>query len=125
MRKPENNPHTILVVDDNAVLRMHSAELLKEAGYLVVEAPDVATALSHLASRPEIRLLFTDVQMPGGNDGLFLVQKVREQWPHVLLLITSGGAKVSDESIPHEARFLTKPYSDREVVGHIAAMISG
>jgi CheY-like chemotaxis protein len=113
----------ILVVDDNGVLRMHAAELLKEAGYDVLEAADTETAVGFLETRSDIRLLFTDVQLPAGRDGLSLAQQVKEQWPKVLLLITSGGPKVSDESIPHEARFLTKPYSNREVLGHVDAMI--
>lgn len=113
----------ILVVDDNAVLRMHAAELLKEAGYDVLEAADTEVAVGLLESRRDIRLLFTDVQLPAGRDGLSLAQQVKEQWPKVLLLITSGGPKVMDESIPHEARFLTKPYSNREVLGHVEAMI--
>ena len=113
----------ILVVDDNGVLRMHAAELLKEAGYEVLEAGDTATALGFLETRSDIRLLFTDVQLSAGRDGLSLAQQVREQWPDILLLITSGGAKIMDESIPHEARFLTKPYSNREVLGHVDAMI--
>lgn len=113
----------ILVVDDNAVLRMHAAELLKEAGYDVLEAGDTEVAVSLLETRRDIRLLFTDVQLPAGRDGLSLAQQVKEQWPNVLLLITSGGPKVMDESIPHEARFLTKPYSNREVLGHVEAMI--
>lgn len=113
----------ILVVDDNGVLRMHAAELLKEAGYDVLEAPDSETAVGLLETRTDIRLLFTDVQLPAGRDGLSLAQQVKKQWPDVLLLITSGGPKVMDEAIPHDARFLTKPYSNREVLGHVEAMI--
>jgi CheY-like chemotaxis protein len=113
----------ILVVDDNGVLRMHAAELLKEAGYEVLEAADTEAAVGFLEARSDIKLLFTDVQLPAGRDGLSLAQQVTRQWPDVLLLITSGGPKIADESIPHDARFLTKPYSNREVLGHIDAMI--
>lgn len=114
---------TILVVDDNGVLRMHAAELLRDAGYGVVEAGDAAAATEILEVQPSIRLLFTDVQMPGGRDGLSLAQQVRKRWPSMQLLITSGGAKIMDESIPPEARFLTKPYSDWQVLGHVRAMM--
>ncbi len=123
MNAPALPPATILVVDDNGVLRMHAAELLREAGYKVVEAGDAAAAIEVLEQRPEVRLLFTDVQMPGGKDGLSLAQQVRKRWPDMHLLITSGGSKIADESIPHEARFLTKPYSDWQVLGHVKAMI--
>ena len=103
---------------------MHAAELLREAGYGVVEAPDTSAALSILEERTDISLLFTDVQLPTGKDGLALAEQVRRRWPDILLLITSGGPKVMDEKIPHEGRFITKPYSDREVLGHVAAMIA-
>ncbi len=113
---------TILVVDDNAVLRMHATELLREAGYKVVEAGDAAAATAILEAQPGIRLLFTDVQMPGAADGLSLAQQVSRRWPATRLLITSGGSKILDESLPQDARFITKPYSDWQVLGHIKAM---
>ena len=114
----------ILVVDDNAILRMHAAELLRDAGYGVVEAPDTNVALTILEGRSDIRLLFTDVQLPTSSDGLALAEQVQRRWPKILLLITSGGPKVMDEKIPRDGRFLTKPYSDREVLGHVGAMIA-
>ena len=89
----------------------------------MLEAADTEAAVGYLEARSDIRLLFTDVQLPAGRDGLSLAQQVKEQWPGVLLLITSGGPKVLDESLPNEARFLTKPYSNREVLGHVEAMI--
>lgn len=116
-------PTTLLVVDDNGVLRMHAAELLREAGYKVIEAGSAAAATEILEGNPDIRLLFTDVQMPGAEDGLSLAQQVKKRWPAMRLLITSGGSKIMDESLPHDARFLTKPYSDWQVLGHVKAMI--
>ncbi len=121
-----NNPSssaTILVVDDNGVLRMHAAEILREAGFAVVEAGDAAAATRILEARTDISILFTDVQMPGGADGLSLAQQVKQRWPTMRLLITSGGAKIMDENIPEDARFLTKPYTDWQILGHVRAMI--
>lgn len=63
-------------------------------------------------------------QLPLGRDGLSPARKVTDLWQDVLLLITSGGLKILDEDIPHEARFLTKPYSDRELLRHMEAMIA-
>lgn len=123
MSAPTIPPATILVVDDNGVLRMHAAELLREAGYKVVEAGDAAAALGILQDRADVRLIFTDVQMPGAEDGLSLAQQVKQRWPAMRLLITSGGSKIMDESLPDDARFLTKPYSDWQVLGHVKAMI--
>lgn len=116
--------HTILVVDDDGVLRMYAAEILRDAGYEVIEAADTAAAMATLEARTDIRLLFTDVQLPPGRDGLSLARQVTDLWPDVLLLITSGGPKILDDDVPHEARFITKPYSDRQLLGHIEAMIA-
>lgn len=116
-------PHVVLVVDDEALLRMHAADLLEGAGYRVIEAADAASALQILEARPEIRVLFTDVQMPGEDDGLALAQKVYERWPHVLLLVTSGGIELTHEDIPDDGRFVAKPY-DAEVVDHVAGLIA-
>ena len=123
MDEPEQAP-TILVVDDDALQRMHASDLLLGAGYKVVEAENAEAALNILRDQPEVRLLFTDVQMPPGCDGLELAQQVHQRWPNVRLLITSGGVNVTDPDIPDRGRFVPKPYGDREVLGHVEGLIT-
>ncbi len=89
----------------------------------MVEADDAATALRILEGREDVRLLFTDVQMPGAIDGLDLVRQVHERWPNVLLLVTSGGVTVANGDIPDDGRFVAKPYCEGDLLGHVSDMI--
>ena len=91
MTQKESVDHpTILVAEDNALLRLNTFELLEEHGYTVVEAGNSEEALKVLESRNDVRLLFTDIQMPPGVDGLELAREVHKRWPKVILFITSG-----------------------------------
>jgi len=107
----------VLVVEDEALLRIYAADLLEEAGFEVVEAASAEAALELMARRPHIRVLFTDIQLPGALDGLELAHKVHEEWPHVRFLVTSGGREPS--LIPGRGHFLPKPYTRDEVVREI------
>jgi two-component system, response regulator PdtaR len=71
----------ILVVEDNELLRLHAAGLLEENGFGVVEAANADAALKLLETRDDVRLLFTDIQMPGSCDGMDLARKVHARWP--------------------------------------------
>jgi CheY-like chemotaxis protein len=119
----EKEMPVVLVVDDEALLRWHAADLLSSAGYQVVEADDAATALQIMEGRSDVRLLFTDVQMPGQN-GLDLAKEVHQRWPNVLLLVTSGGIQVADEDIPDHGRFVAKPYAETDLLNQVDDLIA-
>jgi len=113
----------VLVVEDEELLRLHATDLLEDAGFKAIEAKDAADALQVMKSRPDVRVLFTDVQMPGPLDGMDLARKVHEQWPNVLLLITSGNTRPSRVAIPNHGHFLAKPYRAKDVLGEIDALL--
>jgi CheY-like chemotaxis protein len=119
-----NTPPVILVVDDEALLRLRAADLLEDAGYHVVEAADAAAALEILEDRPDVRLLFTDIQMPGDLDGMQLAAKVHERWPEVLLIVTSGRLHLADQEIPDHGRFVGKPYQDHVLLRQVGSLIA-
>lgn len=102
---------TVLVVEDEALIRMHSAELIRDLGFEVIEAVDADEAVSLLESVPGIKVVFTDIQMPGSMDGLVLAAVVRDRWPPIALLITSGKVSPRTIDMPTGARFISKPYS--------------
>ena len=118
-----NNNSTVLVVEDEALLRLCAAGTLEDSGFHVLEAGDASEALWLLESHPEIRVLFTDVQMPGKYDGLQLAQLVHEHWPRVVLLVTSGGRNLSDKDVADHGKFIAKPYSPRQVVEGIEGLM--
>jgi two-component system, response regulator PdtaR len=105
----------VLVVEDEALVRMNSADLIRDLGFEVIEAIDADHAVSLLESVPEITVLFTDIQMPGSMDGLRLAAVVRDRWPPIALLITSGQQCPPTVTLPTGARFIPKPYSPWEL----------
>ena len=114
-------PPMILVVDDEAILRMNAVDILNDAGFATCEAGGAEEAMAKLESQPEITVLFTDINMPGPYDGLELARRVHARRPDIQLIITSGRRAPAAAEMPDEGRFLTKPY-DAEM---LAAMING
>src|SRR4051812_50008510 len=80
----------ILVVEDDALLRLDAVELVKEAGLIAVEAANADEAILILECRADITVIFTDIDMPGSMDGLKLAHAVRHRWPPVKIIIVSG-----------------------------------
>ena len=77
-----------------------------------------------LESRQEIRIVFTDINMPGSMDGLALAQAVRRCWPSVELMLTSAYALVRDDDIPERGLFFGKPYEPTELVRMVRSLVS-
>jgi len=105
---------TILVVDDEEEVRRHSASLLTELGYRVLEAVDGHTALDVLRRHSEISLLFTDVGLPGGMNGRQLADEAQRRIPLLKVLFTSGYAKaaiVHDGRLDAGVQLVTKPFT--------------
>ena len=111
MSDNSTTPSLILVVDDEALLRLLATDTLEDNGFRVVEAEDATEALRILAERPDVRVLFTDINMPGALDGMELAREVHARWPAIKLVITSGRQRPSDDEIPDSGRFIAKPYS--------------
>ena len=118
-----SRPTLVLVVDDEPLVRMLGAEVLEDAGFLVVEAGNAAEALQKLESHPDVRVLFTDVNMPGEMDGIALAQLAKERRPDIRLLIASGQASPTQEELPNGSEFLRKPWSPGVVVDHVRRLL--
>lgn len=103
--------HTILVVEDEPLVRMDAVSMLEDGGYDVVEAADAEQALTQLERRPDVDTLFTDVNMPGEMDGCALAYAVIALRPDMRLFITSGAGVPEDGDCPAESTFLPKPYT--------------
>jgi CheY-like chemotaxis protein len=115
----------VLVVEDNAIIRMGAVDNLSSAGFEVLEATNADEAISILESRPDIHLVFTDVEMPGSMDGLKLAHYIRGRWPPVKLILVSGMVDVEEGDLPAEARFFPKPYDDRAILKAMNHMLFG
>ncbi|MFI0849087.1 response regulator [Mesorhizobium sp. IMUNJ 23232] len=113
----------VLVVDDEMMLRLYASDLLEEKGFSVIEASNADEALKRLEEYPGIRLLFTDVNMPGELDGLDLAHEVHRRWPHVLLVVTSGKAELGSADLPDDGRFIPKPYDEEALIAEVKGLI--
>jgi CheY-like chemotaxis protein len=102
---------TILVVEDESLVRMSVVSILEDGGYDVVEAANAQQALAQLDSRPDVDTLFTDINMPGHMDGCALAYAVIALRPDVRLLITSGRGMPDNGACPAESTFVPKPYT--------------
>jgi CheY-like chemotaxis protein len=101
----------ILVVEDEFLIRIDSVDMIRDFGFEVIEATDADEAIALLESIAGIKVVFTDIQMPGSMDGLKLAAAVRDRWPPVALLITSGKVRPPRDDMPAGAQFLPTPYS--------------
>jgi DNA-binding NtrC family response regulator len=115
---PPRKP-VVLVVEDETLLLFYATEFIEAAGFEVLSAANADEAITLLNTRADIRVVFTDVDMPGTMDGLKLAQAVRERWPPVELIVTSGHVEVPKDKLPARGRFFSKPYDPEEVVATI------
>jgi CheY-like chemotaxis protein len=122
-RNALNSKAGILVVEDEALIRLWVADLLEENGFSVLEAENAEAALKVLESRPDVKLLFTDVQMPGSLNGLELAREVHARSPHILLVITSGRERPTRAEIPDDGRFVAKLYSGKNLLGQVSDLL--
>ena len=106
----------VLVVEDEPILRMNAIDMVEEAGFEAIEAADATQAIEILERRLDIRLVFTDIDMPRGIDGMKLAALIHTRWPPIEIILTSGHVDTSDVELPERSLFFAKPYHERDVV---------
>ena len=102
----------VLVVEDEPLVRMHAVRIVQDAGLIAIAAANADEAIQILHDRSDIRIVFTDIDMPGSMDGLKLAHAIRDRWPPVELILTSGHVDVSDADLPERGCFFAKPYDE-------------
>ena len=113
---------TVLVVDDEAMVRAPIAEYLRDCGYHVLEADDARQAMSLVETPGQVDLVFSDVRMPGELDGAGLAHWIRSHHPEVPVLLTSGYSAASSH-LPREVGLIEKPYTQGQVLRRIQALL--
>ena len=106
----------VMIVEDHPLIRMTGVDIFEDAGYEVVEAESADDAIAILEGSSDVRLMFSDVDMPGCMDGVALAEFVHARWPDIRLIITSGHHQIADADLPDDGRFVPKPYSSGAVV---------
>ena len=124
---PQGQGETILVVEDDADVRLFAVSALRSLGYDSRQAGEAETALQMLETMPEIALLFTDIVLPGGMDGVGLATETHRRYPGLPILFTSGYTEhtlVGGGQIVEGVEVLTKPYRKVELAGKLRALLN-
>jgi CheY-like chemotaxis protein len=114
----------VLIVEDEPLVRIGTISPIEDAGFIVYEAASADEAIYLLERHREIRLIFTDIHMPGSMDGLKLAHYVRGRWPPVKIIVTSGRMKARGEDLPSDAVFIGKPYRIKDIAQKISEMLA-
>lgn len=115
----------VLVVEDEAIIRMTLVDALEDAGFVTVEAGHAQAAVARFADRLDIAAVVTDLRMPGAMDGLGLARWMCSHAAQVPIIITSGFASLPDTADlnPCIMRVVTKPYDPARVAGWVAELL--
>jgi CheY-like chemotaxis protein len=106
----------VLVVEDEPLMLMDAVDLVTEAGFEAIGTKNADDAIRILESRDDIRIVFTDVNMPGSMDGIKLAHAVRHRWPPIEIIVTSGLTLANvEELLPERGVFFPKPYTPAQV----------
>ena len=123
-RRPILDPPTVLLVEDEPLVRATQVDILQEAGFWVLEAQDADEAFEILKRRVGVKVVLTDVDMPGSLDGFEFSRLVAQGWPEVGVLVISGKAFPDEGDLPPSAVFLPKPIRPDALTAQIAALMT-
>jgi two-component system, response regulator PdtaR len=112
---------TILLVEDEVVVRMMITDQLREAGYSVIEAVNAHEATEVLRSSANIEVVISDIQMPGSMDGIGLARMIRSEYPEIKIILASGQSTAMD--CADYDGFFQKPYDSAKIIRHIKALL--
>lgn len=114
--------NSILIVEDEAIIRFELVDFFEDAGYHVFEAESADQAIAILDRHDRIRVVLTDIDMPGSMNGLRLAHYIRERYPPTLLLLVSGRVTVPEAELPTHSAFLSKPFDPARLMRTIDEM---
>jgi DNA-binding NtrC family response regulator len=100
----------VLIAQEEFVLRMDVVETFEAAGFKVFQVGSAEEAVVVLQREPTIRVVFTDIDLPGRMDGLTLAHYVRHRWPPTILLVSAGRPVLDAVGLPSKTEFVLKPY---------------
>jgi CheY-like chemotaxis protein len=118
-------PATILVVEDEILVRLAVGDFLRECGYRVVEAFNGEEAQKVLKAGEPVEILFSDVDLGKGINGFVLASWVRQNYPGVRILLTSAVERMAQDATHLcDGPLLQKPYEHSLLADHIKRLLS-
>ena len=119
----KKSPHVVLVVEHDELLKSITADIMKNAGFVVLRASNADEAVAILEARSDIALLFTGITMPSSMNGLSLAHMVAERWPTVKIVIASSQIRLVAPGLPKNSSFFLKPYNAERMISEIRLLI--
>ena len=118
-------PATILLIEDEFLIRDYVGDCLEDAGFSVLRAGDGATALRYFEAGHRIDLVFTDITLPGDLDGFAIAKRIRARHPALPIVLTSGGhnAGMAKGQCPDEP-FYSKPYDIGQLISFLRKLLA-
>jgi two-component system, response regulator PdtaR len=113
----------VLLVEDEPLVRELEIDVLQDAGFRVLEARTADEAFDMLRGRPDVRIVFTDVDMPGSLNGFEFARLVHQGWPEVAILVSSGKMQPTEGDLPEGAAFIAKPYRPDVLVEQLQKLV--
>ncbi|WJR66461.1 response regulator [Neorhizobium sp. CSC1952] len=113
----------VLIVEDEPLIRFTTLDALEEVGHVVLEAANADEAMVLFRNRPDINIVFTDVNMAGSMDGIQLARRIRAIRPSVGIIITSGVVNLDPMLLPANTVFLPKPYQHEKLLTSIHELL--
>ena len=117
-----NKPTIVLVVEDEPMLMLMAGTMVEDAGLKPLTRRMPTKPSRSWRRATDIRIVFTDVDMPGSMDGIKLAAAVRDRWPPISIIVVSGHRDVALSELPDGARFFGKPYDEQRVVETLIKM---
>lgn len=108
--------HPVLVIEDEPILRIDALDMVDQAGFEAVEAMSVDDAIHILETRPDIRIVYMDLDMPRGIKGIELAARIRDRWPPIEIVLTAAYFTEQDLTLPARAEFYPKPVQRDDVI---------
>jgi CheY-like chemotaxis protein len=113
----------VLIVEDEFLSRMSAAEMISGGGFDVVEVENADQAIEILQKRADIKIVFTDIRLPGSMDGLKFARYVRGKWPPIKIIATSAHLAVTQNDLPDGGMFVPKPYTSNRIINALRECI--
>src|SRR5215213_7408821 len=123
-RGPILNQPTILLVEDEPLVRLTQVDILREAGFWVLEAQDADEAFETLRRRVDVSVVLTDVDMPGSLNGFEFARLIKQGWPELGVLVISGKTAPGPRDLPEGVAFVPKPIRPATLVRLIGELTS-
>jgi CheY-like chemotaxis protein len=119
---PNLSQTIVLVVEDDPLVLLAAVDMIEDAGFAVLQASDADKAIILLEQNPAIHIVFTDIEMPGSMNGVALAGCIRDRWPPIEIIVTSGRLVADGLNLPTRSVFIPKPYLAQALKEQLSAM---